>query len=63
MAAWGAKTIGEREVIRPQESETAGPVDSRDSLTRTFQRRTEPAVLPSQLQDLLDRTGFLRIAG
>src|SRR5262245_13383559 len=29
----------------------------------SFQRRTEAAVLPSQLQDLPDRAGFLRIAG
>ena len=62
-AQWCSRAIGGREVIRPQESETAGPENVRDAISLVYQRREEAAVLPSEISQLRDLTGYLCIAG
>lgn len=62
-AQWCSRAIGGREVIRPQESETAGPENVRDAISLVYQRREESAVLPSEITQLRDLRGYLCIAG
>ena len=52
-----------REVIRPIESETAGPEDLRDAISVSYQRKEEALVLTSELQLLPNLQGYLTIAG
>jgi len=59
---WCADNIGEREMQRPVESETAGPAVNRDGVTRSHQRRAEAAVMASQLAQLRVGEGYLRVA-
>ncbi len=49
---WCAKQVGEREILRAVESETAGPDNVRDSINRSHQQRVEEAVLSSQFKQL-----------
>jgi hypothetical protein len=62
-ARWCSDAIGGREVIRPFESETAGPEDLRDAISVSYQRKEEALVLTSELQLLPNLQGYLTIAG
>jgi hypothetical protein len=59
---WCARNIGEREVVRTVESETVGPENVRDSLSRSHQRKVEEAVLGSQFGLFKNLTGVLKVA-
>ncbi len=60
--AWCSRNIGRREVLRPVESETAGPENVRDSISRSFQRPEEAAVMGSQFGMLPNLSGYLKVA-
>jgi len=62
-ARWCSEAIGSREVIRPIESETAGPEDLRDAISVSYQRKEEALVLASELQQLPNLHGYLTVAG
>ncbi len=62
-ARWCSEAIGHREVIRPTESETAGPEDLRDAISVSYQRKEESLVLASELQQLPALQGYLSVAG
>jgi type IV secretory pathway TraG/TraD family ATPase VirD4 len=64
-ARFASKLIGDREVIRPQTSEsrrTSFLEMPHRSRTTSEQHVTEPAVLPSEIEQLPDLTGYLKIA-
>jgi hypothetical protein len=50
-------------VIRPIESETAGPEDLRDAISVSYQRKKEALVLASEIQQLPALEGYLSVAG
>ena len=62
-ARWCSEAIGSREVIRPIESETAGPEDLRDAISVSYQRKEESLVLASEIQQLPALQGYLSVAG
>lgn len=59
---WCSGDIGRREVERPMESETVGPENLRDAISRSHQRREEPAVMGSQFGGLPNLSGYLKVA-
>lgn len=64
-ARFASKLIGDREVIRPQTSgsrRTSFLEMPHRSRTTSEQHVTEPAVLPSEIEQLLDLRGFLKTA-
>jgi Type IV secretion-system coupling protein DNA-binding domain len=63
VAEWVTRLVGEREVLREQESETAGAWGGSDRVTRTHIVRKESVVLPAEIQTLPDLQGFLHVAG
>jgi hypothetical protein len=62
-ARWCSEAIGPREVIRPIESETAGPEDLRDAISVSYQPKEAALVLTSELQLLPNLHGYLTVAG
>jgi hypothetical protein len=62
-ARWCSDAIGPREVIRPIESETAGPEDLRDAISVSYQPKEAALVLTSELQLLPNLHGYLTVAG
>jgi hypothetical protein len=62
-ARWCSEAIGSREVIRPIESETAGPEDLRDAISVSYQRKEESLVLASEIQQLPSLQGYLNVSG
>lgn len=64
-ARFASKLIGEREVIRPTVSRTRRTglfTDPHRSVSRGEQHVTEPAVLPAEVEQLLDLSGYLKFA-
>jgi type IV secretory pathway TraG/TraD family ATPase VirD4 len=61
-AEFASRLIGQREVVHVQRSRTRNPTQFLSSVTLTEQLRTEPAVLPSQIERLEDLTGYLKLA-
>ena len=64
-ARFASRLIGEREIIRPQVTEThrgGFPGESQRSKTYSTQHVTEAAVLPSEIEQLPDLHGFLKLA-
>jgi type IV secretory pathway TraG/TraD family ATPase VirD4 len=61
-AAFASRLIGEREVVRMHESQSTRSDDFSVSRTRSEQHVTESAVLPSEIEQLPDLEGYLRIA-
>jgi hypothetical protein len=59
--AWCAANTGEEEVITQRESETAGPADLRDAVTRTNVERTRPTMLSTEFGQLRDLHGILKV--
>ena len=62
-ARWCSEAIGNREVVRPVESETAGPEDLRDAISVSYQRKEESLVLASEIQQLPALHGYLTVSG
>ncbi len=62
-ARFASRLIGDREVCVEQVTRSSsGSNRSRVSTSRVLQRRTEPALLPAQIEQLPDRRGYLKIA-
>jgi len=61
-ARFASSLVGDREVLRSTESRTRRPDDW--TITRTYSDHftIEPALLPSQIEQLPDLTGFLKLA-
>jgi type IV secretory pathway TraG/TraD family ATPase VirD4 len=60
-AQFASRLIGEREIIREQISKTSGWKSS-STTTTSEQHVTESAVLPSEIEQLPDLSGYLKIA-
>jgi type IV secretory pathway TraG/TraD family ATPase VirD4 len=61
-ARFASRLIGEREVIRLQSSRSRRPSDWQASTTTSEHHVTEPAVLPSEIEQLPDLAGYLKLA-
>jgi hypothetical protein len=59
---FASRLIGEREVLRTTESKSRRPSEWLASTTRSEQFSTEAALLPSQIEQLPDLAGFLKLA-
>jgi len=61
-ASFASRLIGQREVIRTTESRARRSPDWRESVTRSEHLGIEPAVMDSEIEQLPDRTGFLKLS-
>ena len=61
-ALFASKLIGEREVIRPLESRSRRPGQWQYARTFSDHQMTEAAVLPSEIEQLPDLTGYVKLA-
>jgi type IV secretory pathway TraG/TraD family ATPase VirD4 len=61
-ARFASRLIGEREVIRRHVSHSRRPGEWRSSKSTGEQHVTEPAVLPSEIEQLPDLSGYVKIA-
>jgi type IV secretory pathway TraG/TraD family ATPase VirD4 len=61
-AQFASQLIGEQQVIRPTLSRSHRPGDLQATTTRSTHRTVEPAVLPSEIEQLPDLVGFLKLA-
>ena len=64
-ARFASRLIGEREIVRPQVTQTQRggfPGETQRSKTYSTQHVTEAAVLPSEIEQLPDLHGFLKLA-
>src|SRR5262249_31176644 len=59
-ARWCAENIGMPELERGTESLTTTAADVRDSMSTATERRADYLVLPNEIQNLPERTGYLR---
>jgi len=57
-ARFASRPIGEREVSRLQSSRSRRPSDWQASTTTSEHHVTEPAVLPSEIEQLQDLSGY-----
>jgi len=61
-ARFASRLIGEREIVRIHESRSTRPGTWQASKTRSEQHVTESAVLPSEIEQLPDMAGYLKLA-
>jgi type IV secretory pathway TraG/TraD family ATPase VirD4 len=61
-ARFASRLIGDREVIRAHESRSRRPGEWRSSRSFSTQHVTEAAVLPSEIEQLPDLAGYLKVA-
>ncbi len=61
-ARFASQLIGEREVMHTTVSRSRRSTDFLDSITRSEHRSVEPAVLPSQVEQLPDLAGYMKYA-
>jgi type IV secretory pathway TraG/TraD family ATPase VirD4 len=61
-AQFASRLIGEREIVRPQLSKTRRPADLLSTKTTSEHHVTESAVLASQIEQLPDLSGYLKVA-
>jgi hypothetical protein len=67
-AQFASRLIGDREIVRTQRSETASRDGAfligttRSSTTTSLHHSTEPAVLPAEIEQLADLSGYLKLA-
>jgi hypothetical protein len=59
---FASRLIGEREVLRTTESRSRRPTEWLASTTRSEHFSTEAALLPSEIEQLPDLAGFLKVA-
>jgi type IV secretory pathway TraG/TraD family ATPase VirD4 len=59
---FASRLIGEREVLRTTESRSRRPSELLTSTTRSEHFSTEAALLPSEIEQLPDLAGFLKVA-
>jgi len=61
-ARFASQLIGEREVLRTTVSRTSRPTELVGSISRSEHFNVEPAILPSQIEQLPDLAGYLKQA-
>ena len=61
-ARFASRLIGDREVIRPHETRSRGPGKWRYARSYSDQHVTEAAVLPSEIEQLPDLAGYVKLA-
>lgn len=63
-ARFASKLIGEREILREQvtRNANAGILSEPQSISKSIHHVTETAVMPSEIEQLLDLQGFLKFA-
>lgn len=61
-AQFASRLIGEHEIIRTQITKTRRPGEFQLSTSRSDHHLTEPAVLPSEIEQLPDLAGYLKLA-
>jgi type IV secretory pathway TraG/TraD family ATPase VirD4 len=61
-ARFASRLIGEREILRIHESHSRKPGEWQASKTTSEHRTTESAVLPSEIEQLPDLAGYLKLA-
>lgn len=61
-AAFASRLIGEEEIIRTQITKSRRPGEFQPSITRSQHHLIEPAVLPSEIEQLPDLAGYLKLA-
>ena len=61
-ARFASGLIGEREILRTTHSRSRRPLDLVGVRTTSQQVTVEPAILPSQIEQLPDLTGYLKVA-
>jgi type IV secretory pathway TraG/TraD family ATPase VirD4 len=61
-ARFASRLIGEREIVRIHESRSSHPDRVRTSKTHSAHHVTEAAVLPSEIEQLPDLAGYLKLA-
>jgi type IV secretory pathway TraG/TraD family ATPase VirD4 len=59
---FASRLIGDREIVRIHESRSRGAKDWRSSVTRSEHHATEAAVLASEIEQLPDLQGYLKLA-
>ncbi len=62
-ATWASKNLTELDINLPQESLNYGASDMRDGRHLAESRRTQPAVSPTEIMQLNDLEGFIRVRG
>jgi hypothetical protein len=61
-ARFASSLIGDREILRTTHSRSRRPLDLVGVRTSSQQVAVEPAILPSQIEQLPDLTGYLKVA-
>jgi type IV secretory pathway TraG/TraD family ATPase VirD4 len=61
-ARFASRLIGDREVIRPHETRSRRPGEWRYARSYSDQHVTEAAVLPSEIEQLPDLAGYVKLA-
>ena len=61
-ARFASRLIGEREIVRIHESRSFHPGRVQTSKTHSEHHITESAVLPSEIEQLPDLAGYLKVA-
>jgi type IV secretory pathway TraG/TraD family ATPase VirD4 len=59
---FASRLIGDREIVRLHQSRSRSPKEWRANVTTSEQHVTEAAVMPSEIEQLPDRTGFFKVA-
>ena len=62
-AEWVSKSIGQVESEHLREGRTSGEFGGQRSQNDAFERRIEPAVLPSEIANLPNLEGYFRVPG
>ncbi|MEJ2742977.1 MAG: type IV conjugative transfer system coupling protein TraD [Gammaproteobacteria bacterium] len=62
-AAWCSKALGTVENLEANEGLSYGANEIRDGVNLSMTRQTRPLVMPSEMQALPDRHGYLRLPG
>lgn len=62
-AKWAANAFGPEELIEPSEALSYGANEIRDGVSLNHTRKTRPLLLASEIMQLPDLTGFLRMPG
>ncbi|MBS0380708.1 MAG: type IV secretion system DNA-binding domain-containing protein [Proteobacteria bacterium] len=59
---FASRLIGDRDILRIQESRSRSTQNFRTQVTRSEHHATEPAVLPAEIEQLPDLQGYLKLA-
>jgi len=59
---FASRLVGDREIVRMQQSRSRNSKDWRSSVTSSEHHVTEAAILPSEIEQLPDLQGFLKLA-